>query len=44
MNQDNPIGKVMGYRLDDRNFIPRSVNISRFGNAEDIFASVCEAI
>jgi hypothetical protein len=41
MNQVNPIGKVMGYRLDDRNFILRSVNIARFEDAEDTFVLGC---
>ena len=44
MNQDNLIGKVMGYRLNDRNFIPRSVNIVRFEDAEDTFVLGCKVI
>ena len=44
MTQDKPVGKVMCYRLDDRNFIPRSVNIGKFEDAEDTFVLECEAI
>jgi hypothetical protein len=34
----------MGHRLDDKNFIPRSVNIARFEDAEDAFVLGCETI
>jgi hypothetical protein len=44
MTQDNPTGKVMCYRLDDRNFIRRSVYIAKFEDVEDIFLLECEAI
>jgi hypothetical protein len=44
MIQDNPMGKVMCYRLGDRNFIPRSVNIAKFEDAENPFVLEYEAI
>jgi hypothetical protein len=35
MYQDNSVGKVTGYRWDDRDFILRSANIARFEVTED---------
>jgi hypothetical protein len=44
VNQYNPVGKVMGCRLDERDFIPTGVNMERFEDAKSTFVLGCEAI
>ena len=44
MCQDNSVGKVTGYRWDDRDFILRSANIARFVVTEDTGVVGCEAL
>jgi hypothetical protein len=44
MNKYNSAGKVMGCRLDERDFIPRGVNMERFEDVKSTFVLGCEAI
>ena len=44
MCQDNSVGKVTGYRWDDRDFILRSANIERFEVNTDLILMGCYVV